>query len=233
MSFNSNDPEISREPLDTIQSSTNEIVAVPVLFETAFIKEAKQPANVSKMSLYGVTIGTLNIVSGRIIACDPMHIDEYGKPFTQLFPTGEFPVQLSIAKFDEEELIAFARIKFSDSPVVKWRFALLEGQSHLPLGKEKRHGYSVDASVGIFIDNEAYQALDYKSSVYDSDGTVYKEMDKHYRNDWRFAIYQFGNHNLAAFTTGEGDGYYSTYVGYDAHGNPCRLLTDFTVVDWK
>ena len=62
-----------------------------------------------------------------------MHIDEYGKPFTQVFPTGEFPVQLSVAKLNDAETIAFARISFSEEPVVKWKFALLEGQLPIPL----------------------------------------------------------------------------------------------------
>jgi hypothetical protein len=65
------------------------------------------------------------------------------------------------------------------------------------------------------------------------DGAVYKEMDKHYRNHWRYTIYKFGNHNLAAFSTGEGDGYYATYIGIDAKGETCRLLTDFGLFDWR
>lgn len=38
--------------------------------------------------------------------------------------------------------------------------------------------------------------------------------------------------NIVAFSTGFGDGRYSTYVGYDKNGEPCRLLTDFRLVDW-
>jgi len=204
----------------------------PVLFETAFVSGTTEKVNRSILSLYGITIGNIKIVSGRIIACDPLHIDEYGIPFTQVFPKGEFPVQLSIARLDLDERIVFARINFSEEPVAKWEFALLEGQTQIPLGGKKMHGYSVDAGVGIFIDEEAGKALDFEK-VSDTDRAVFTEMDKHLHINWRYCMYNFGNYNLAAFTTGIGDGSYATYIGFDANGKPCRLLTDFDLFDWK
>ena len=65
------------------------------------------------------------------------------------------------------------------------------------------------------------------------DGAVYKEMEKHTHYDWRYAMYDFGQHNLAAFTSGFGDGRYSTYIGFAANGKPCRLITDFGLFDWR
>ncbi len=227
-----NPPEVSTEPLDTINASPARIDAKPVFFESAFIKGTSEKRNGATVSFYGVTIGKLKIKSGRIIACDPMHIDEYGKPFTQVFPTGEFPVQLSIAKFDFEEKIAFARINFSDKPVARWEFALLEGQPPIAVGGDKMHGYSVDAGVGVFIDAAANKALDRNNVTRMGEG-IYQEMDQHYHNTWRYTMYHFGNHNLAAFSSGDGDGYYATYIGFDAGGKPCRLLTDFNLFDWS
>ena len=232
-------PKVSAEILDTIKSVQTIIVATPVLFETAFIKGTTEKINTSEIrvdspnsSLYGVTIGKIKIASGHIIACDPLHTDEYGIPFTQVFPTGEFPVQLSIAKLDSKEMIAFARINFSEEPVEKWGVALLPGQKPHPVGDEEIHGYGVDGGVGIFIDEEANKALD-KNAVADFNGEVFKEMDKHYHNTWRYTMYDFGKNNLASFTTGLGDGSYATYIGFDTNGKPCRLLTDFRLFDWK
>jgi hypothetical protein len=232
ISGNKNEQQIATEVLDTIQTSPPTITAEPAIFESAFVLGTTQKTKNSQITLYGVNIGKLKVSSGRLIACDPMHMDEYGKPFTQLFPTGEFPVQLAIANAGDVETIAFSRINFSDEPVARWEFALLEGQTQLPIGKEKMHGYSVDASVGAFIDEAAKNALDL-SSVDNMDGALYKELDKHYRPNWRYAMYDFGEHNMAAFTSGYGDGYYATYIGFDAQGNPCRLLTDFGLFDWK
>lgn len=224
--------KIATEALDTIKSVPGRIVATPVLFETAFIKGTTQEVNSKILTLYGVTIGKIKIAGGHIIACDPLHIDEYGIPFTQVFPTGEFPVQLSIVKSGKEEITAFARINFSDEPVEKWEFALQEGQQPIPVGGKEMHGYGVDGGVAIFIDEAASKALD-KKTVDNMDGAVLKEMEKHYHNTWKYIMYNFDQHNLAAFTTGIGDGHYATYIGFDAKGKPCRLVTDFGLFDWR
>ncbi len=225
-------PPVSNEVLDTIKTLPGKIVAQPVLFETAFIKGTTQTINNKTLYLYGVTIGKIKIRSGHIIACDPLHVDENGKPFTQIFPTGEFPVQLSIAKLNNEESTAFARINFSNEPVEKWEFALLKGQKPIPLGGEEKYGYGVDAGKGIFIDEEAGKAL-LKNTVDSTFGLISQAMDKHYHKRWKYAMYDFGNYNLAAFTTNFGDGYYATYIGFDANGRPCRLLSDFGLFDWN
>ena len=122
-------PPVSAEVLDTIKTSPVKIIATPPLFEAAFVRGTKQTKAEKVFDLYGITIGQLKVGSGRIIACDPLHVEEYGIPFTQLFPIGEFPVQIAIAKLENEEVAAFARIKFSDEPVVRWEFALKEDKS--------------------------------------------------------------------------------------------------------
>jgi hypothetical protein len=223
--------KVSAETLDTIKTPGASIVSKPIIFESAFITGTTETVKNLTVNFYGITIGKIKITSGHIIACDPLHIDEYGIPFTQVFPKGEFPVQLSILALDNQERIAFARINFSDEPVVKWVFALQPGQTQIPLGEEKIHGYSVDGGVGIFIDEEAVKALDQKA-IANFEGGVFKDMYNHYHIGWRYSMYNFGKYNLAAFTTGSGDGYFATYIGFDAKGQPCRLVTDFNVFDW-
>jgi hypothetical protein len=222
----------STEPLDTITAVPANLDAKPALFETAFIKGTTQTVNKSIFTLYGITIGKIKIASGRIIICDPLHVDEYGFPFTQAFPTGDFPVQLSIARFGDEELTAFARINFSDEPVARWEFALQKGQSPIPVGGKEMHSYGIDGGAAIFIDEEAAKALD-RAIVQDFGGLLFKEMDKHYHDMWKYTMYNFGNYNLAAFSTGLGDGRYASYIGFDAAGKPCRLLTDFGLFDGR
>lgn len=222
---------ISNKPIDTIKAEPSEVTALPHLFETAFIKGTIKKREKDTIQLYGVNIGKLKIPTGIIIACDPMHIDEYGIPFTQVFPNGEFPVQLSVAKIKNEERIAFARIHFSDAPVVQWAFALRKGDKQIPIGGEDRPGYSVDAGVGVFIDSAANNVLN-RNHVVNMDTGIYLELEKNYRHKWRYAIFNFKDHNLATFSSGFGDGYYSSYIGFDANGKPCRLLTDFNILDW-
>lgn len=223
-------PTISTEVIDTIKTRPANLDAKPVLFEAAFIKGTTQRVKTLLINYYGITIGKIKIVSGHIIICDPLHIDEYGIPFTQLFPTGEFPVQLAIAKLGEEESIAFARINFSNEPVERWEFALQAGQAPISVGGKEKHGYAVDFGIAIFMDEDAKRIPDI-NGLTETDAALYKNMGKHYHNRWKYTMYDFGKYNLAAFTTGFGDGHYATYIGFDAQGKPCRLLTDFNLFD--
>lgn len=223
---------IANEVLDTIQSVPAKVVATPMIFETAFIKGTKEKGKNSTIELYGITIGNLKVTSGRIIACDPLHVEEYGIPYTYVFPIGEFPVQLAIAKVEDVEMTAFSRIFFSEEPVVKWEMALQQGQAPLPLGGEKIHGYGVDGGMGVLMDEDASKVID-KDGLMNDDAPLYTEMDKHYHDTWKYAMYNVGQYNVAAFTTGFGDGRYASYIGFDANGKPCRLLTDFGLFVWR
>ncbi len=231
-SFEKRPVQFSAETLDTIKTAPPAITAQPVLFETAFVQGTTQKLNDSTVQLYGINIGNIKLTSGKLIACDPILIEEYGIPFTQQFPAGEFPVQLSIAKQGPEERIAFARIKFSDEPVAKWEMALLKDQEPLPVESKKIHGFVVDGGLGIFADAEAVKVLNI-APMQSLNDSVYREMDKHTHYDWRYNIHEFGSNNLAMFSTGFGDGRYATYIGFDANGKPCRLLTDMDIFSWK
>lgn len=223
---------VSTEKLDTIKTVPEKYDAYPAIFERAFIQGSKEKMKEAEVSLYGINIGNIKIASGRVVACDPMLFEEYGKPFTQAFPTGEFPVQLSLAKFEKGDLIAFARIRFNDNPVQRWELALLEGQKPKPVGSEDSPAFIVDNSMACFIDKDALTALESNKEM-DFGKALNQEMDKHYHDIFRYALFSFGNHNMAAFTPGfGGDAYYSTYIGFDAEGKPCRLLTDYNVFEW-
>ena len=116
---------ISTELLDTIKVFPPTVSGSPTIFETAFKKGTTQTKGNLIFNLYGIIVGKIKISSGRIIACDPMIMEEYGIAFTQQFPTGEFPVQFAIAELKGAETIAYVRINFSNEPVVKWEYALL------------------------------------------------------------------------------------------------------------
>ena len=99
------------------------------------------------------------------------------------------------------------------------------------MGRSKIKGFSTDMGAAIYIDKDAVPALD-KSNLTSLHAGLYQQMDKHLHNGWRFTIYPFGQYNLAAFTSGFGDGHYASYIGYDLNGQPCRLVTDFAVLSW-
>ncbi|MET0242878.1 MAG: DUF4241 domain-containing protein, partial [Flavitalea sp.] len=222
---------VSNEPIDTLNISSK-VRIEPALLEKAFIAGTRQYVNKNEFHLYGTEIGTINIPSGRLIACDPLHVDEYGIPFTQQFPKGEFPVQLAIASIGGEEKVAFARVLFSDAPVTRWQMATTGDQQSLPIGGEEIVGFSVDGSTAIYMDEVVKKSFDPKlAENYSS--PLFLAMDKHYRRRWRFAMFPIGEHKVAAFNTGMGDGYFASYTGFDSTGQVCRLTTDFNIFEWR
>jgi len=229
----SNGPRISTEKLDTVKTKPYLVFAKPDVFERAFFPGTHLNMDSFRIDFYSVDIGKINIESGKIIACDPIVMQD-AKPFTQLFPIGQFPVQLAIAKIKDDERVAYSRIIFSDSSVVKWEFALIEGQKQDSIYGENFYGYGVDAGIGMYIDEKANTAFKLFSKA---DNNIWSkifidEMDKHYRNTWQYVIHKFNAHNFASFSTGYGDGRYATYIGYDKKENPCMILTDFGLVEW-
>ena len=223
---------ISTEVLDTIRVFPSSASALPHIFETAFKKGTTQTKANATFNVYGITVGKIKINSGRIIACDPMIMEEYGIAFTQKFPVGEFPVQLSIAQLEGAETIAYIRINFSNEPVVKWEYALLPDQKPIGINDNDYYGYIVDSGMGIFVDEASAKELN-KEKLTEMTAEPYKQMDKNYHEGWKYAMHDFGKNNLVVFTAGFGDGRYGTYIGYDAKGTPCRLLTDFGLFDWR
>jgi hypothetical protein len=224
-------PLYSKEILDTVLSPNIPFTTKPSIFEKAFIKGSQEMSNGVMFDLFGFNIGQIKITSGKIISCDPWLMDEYAKPYKDSFPKGIFPVQLSLAKLKDVEVVAFARILFSDQPVVRWTYALLPGQQNTPIGGNEIIGYLVDAQLGLFMDQAAYQALQ-KDTVNNRRTIILKSTSTHKHEGWRYGIYEFDHQNLAVFTSGIGDGRYANYIGFDASGKICRLLTDFAIFNW-
>lgn len=228
-------PVVSHDPLDTVKNNIYDVQAQPAIFEKAYFPGTVVKEDSVEIKFYAATIGKLKVVSGKIIACDPVLMMDTMRSLAATFPTGEFPVQLAIAMIHTDQRVAFSRILFSDKPVAKWEVALLPGQQSLAVGDTTYYGYGVDAGTGAFIDSVAYLSFDSLSNKdHDLTTRVFTEMmDIHYRDTWDYIVPLFKGYNLAAFSTGYGDGTYGSYIGYDADGKICRLLTDLQVVSWK
>ena len=201
--------------------------AFPVLFEAAFDSGTTAKQGDMNYAFKIFEIGKIKIESGKIIACDPVVMRD-GIPFTRVFPVGEFPVELAMAKTINDERVAFSRITFSDRDVAKWEFALQPGQKPIELKDTAFYCYGVDAGTGIFIDSIA-------NNIFVSRGQAEWErvfISGAEDNGYKGYTYNFDGHSLATFSTGYGDGCYATYIGFDETGNICRLLTDFALVSW-
>lgn len=214
-------PDTAR-PRITTHSTSN---TFPLIFDAAFVNGTTVQEGPLTMTFHRREIGNIKIETGKIIACD--NVNQFAsKPFTETFPIGNYPVELSIVKFNGYDVVAFSRILFSADSIASWEYALLPGQKPIGLTDSLTYCYPVDAATGLFID-----------SIASSQFTALRE------TEWNKAfpitnsprpgyIYEFDSHNMAVFTTGGGDGCYSTFIGYDPEHKPCCLLTDFGMVQW-
>lgn len=210
-------------PKITIQDTS---LAFPQIFEGSFFADTKVLQFGTEITFDKITVGNLKVSSGHIIATDPITLSD-AIAFNENFPVGEFPVELAMAniKTNKDRRVAFARVKFSDKPIRKWEFALLPGQTPLPLNSKEIYGYGVDAGLGLFADQVAKNIL---NTLLDKNwDNMFSEKFEHYLN------YSFQNHNAVFFSTGYGDGFYATYIGKDSDGKICQLLTDFDIVLWR
>jgi hypothetical protein len=201
--------------------------AYPLIFEAAFTPATKVLQGIDSLRFSVSELGDLKSKSGILVACDPISIHA-ARGFTQLFPKGQFLVQLALAHFRGNERVAFSRVVFSSEPVLTWQIATSPGQTPLALTDSQTYCYPVDMGAGIFADKQATEAIDAKGQQVWEDIFITKAG----QHDYGGFIHSFDGHNLATFSTGLGDGCYTTYIGYDHRGNVCRLLTDFELLEW-
>ncbi len=215
------------DTISVIKATSYKGHVYPELFEASFFDSTKV-LYLGDVFIFSVKqVGILHVESGKLVTCDPINIGVTA-PFTQNFPIGNFPVQLALQEEGNYQEPAFARVLFSDKPVVRWEDAITPGQQHYALTDSIIHCYSVDAGMGVFIDSIAATYFNQLSSA--NPGDLW---DKAFMNGTPLGyMYSFSSHNLACFTTGAGDGCYGTFIGFDADGNPCRLLTDFGLQRW-
>lgn len=208
-------------------TSVADSLAFPTLFGAAFRKGTRVQQGTTNYAFVVRELGQLASLSGKLVAGDPVVLAD--RPaFEQVFPLGRFPVQLALAKTADDERVAFARVVFSAARVAKWEFALLPGQKPLALKDSTFYCYGVDAGMGAFIDSVANRQLAAQGQA--TWNQVF--MQKPEQPGYQGYVYEFGTYNLATFLTGYGDGCYATYIGRDAQGRVCQLLTDFGLVTW-
>jgi hypothetical protein len=187
-------------------------------------------------------IGTLKVVSGRIVACDALTMLA-AEPFTQSVPAGRHPVVL--ISNDQTEYAAAALICAPGRPS-RWELAVTDGDGDPDLlAPDEVYGYPVGAGMGCFLDERALPLWQAESAGYE--GMQYDRLlEKHLlepARDW--ASYVIGSRrsaahpvsvanperlNIVLFRSGFGDGVYGTYAGHDDDGRLLCLLTDFALV---
>jgi hypothetical protein len=206
-------------------------------FAPGFIGEADE----ERYPLRTVRIGEVQISSGRVILVDPFLMSTRDLPLALSVSPGRYPVDLAVADAgDSGQRVALARLLISDAPPVRWALAVTDEQDLASLTGDAIFGYGVDAGTGAFVDAAvpAWLASQYPPS--DVDG--YEALV----NGWQvrgeaaapdlgipygFALVEpLGPGGAAMFSSGWGDGYYASWVGYGADDRPVAIVTDFAVI---
>lgn len=218
--------DLSKNIAPTIRSSHRNM-AFPEIFEAAFYPDTKVIQGDNSYFFYRQEIGTLKCESGQIIVCGPSTIHQ-AIPLNYCFPSGLFPVHLAIAKKDNDEKIAYARIVFSDRKVDRWEIASRAIGKSINLQDTCTSCFQTSSGKAMFIgafSKDVFEKIDG-----DLQEDTFFNKPQNFRNS--SLIYEFDNYNLAIFPAGAGPGCYKTYLGFDSHGQFCQLLTDFKLMYW-
>jgi hypothetical protein len=178
------------------------------------------------------TIGQLYVPSGRIIACDPfVPMDQ--TPLTTVVPTGNHAVEISIARFpNDDERITAARLRFSTEDPTEYLTGLRGEDNPATLKEGESFAYGVDAGLGCFVDAECFPLYDERMAEESYYEVVMAEFQPNHKNTRDWTIHQpiAGDpRNIAIFSSGWGDGAYASYFGM-RDKRPVCLVTDFAVV---
>lgn len=209
----------------------------PNHFAAAFFQGSTRGHDGVELRFASRAVGELVLPTGAIVACDPGILDDYA-PLARRVAPGRYPVILSIAQIDRDQRVAYAMIRFAEGEVSRWELAAPE-----PTDPRARPadagGYGVDTAMGCFMDEvvvkrarEEYDRYDRKEESLWKDFT--EQLGHTYVDTWSWANATFDPEtgaNLVAFSSGYGDGFYSSYFGLDSAGNPVCLVTDFKVID--
>ena len=100
-----------------------------------------------------------------------------------------------------------------------------EGEDPHSLQPGEVFGYGVDAGTGCFVDAPAAESLE-DSEIHDR---LTADIERTYRHTWSWANVRVldDGANVVAFSSGGGDGFYTSWWGLDATGEPLCLVTDF------
>ena len=189
-------------------------------------------------ALKRVSLGTMHVTSGNIVACDPI-VQPDGEPFARQVAPGSYAVEYVEGGSRPALLVLWLRKRQAiNQAAITWEMALLAGQDAADLGEDEYYGYPVDAGWGCFMDADAGRAMaerEERAKAEDPDYDNYYEafLAEETADCDAFVHCPSGEpeaSNVMLCTSGWGDGYYPSYWALDKHGEPVALVTDFGVI---
>lgn len=189
-------------------------------------------AQLAERKITVTPIGELELPTGEIIACDPLITTDDWPALARKVKPGRYPVTL----FEAQGRVAAAFLRFRSGVPVRWELAVLPGQDVSTLNGEQIFGYPVDAGLGSFMDKAAMALMTAAQDKLKPDQNYYDDVlaAEFAPNQDRFVMHHpdaANPVNIAMFWSGWGDGFYPSFWGLDATGEPVVLMTDFGVLE--
>ena len=186
-----------------------------------------------RMHIEKIEVGKLQLLTGRIIATDPilMYDDE---SFSQHVKPGTYPVYIYVGKTgDRKKQTVAAELRFSNSGIVKWEMALLRGESSKEFAHDEFMGYEVENGLGCFMDESVLGIMDVMSEeeLEKYEKNVMEEIRKSENSCGNIIIDKKMGSNIIIFASGWNEGTFPTYYGFDKNNKLARLVTDFMVIE--
>jgi hypothetical protein len=178
-------------------------------------------------------IGEILLPSGRVVACDPIHLYDL-RPFAGETAPGRYPVVISIAEARESgaQRVACAMLRIRNETPVRWELATKIKTGADQIYDNETHGYGVDVGLGSFMDLEAAHLLQAKMDEDDRyHDHIFESLEVHHPEWASIELDPVSGLNFMVFQTGLGDGFYSSFWGYDKFDNITCLVTDFDLFD--
>jgi len=175
-----------------------------------------------------LVVGSVELPTGRLMVGEYLSDDEL-LPVT--IRPGSYPVVATLARYEDGawQDVAFATMVLSAQPTVRWQEA---------------HAFPVDGGSTTFTSAET---ADLMSSLLDADlagadsgqgasldllDRIFDSREAHDGLATEFTVAP--GRNLVELASGAGDGLYPVFIGYDAAGQPTRVVSDFLLLhlDW-
>lgn len=180
--------------------------------------------------------------TGAIIVCDPFLADT--GPLVEQVAPGRYPARACIISYSSgDRRVACAMLSLTGSRPVRWTLALNQDLDVSGTRTPSTSGYYVEAGTACFMDAEVERLQRRRAALAEEDEPgSYFEYLQHIDDELLQRLAENANlyttlvvdeHdglNVIAFSSGWGDGYYRSYLGYDDQGILASLVTDFALV---
>lgn len=201
-----------------------------------------------------ITVGTVDIPSGRVIVADPLsYLSGANKTAPVLekeIPAGSYPAEIALFRGSGIGIrICTARLKIKDTDAVKYELARPTAETQFPMGVDVPSeleggvvcGFPVEAGMMCFIDAEG--AKDYEAYIeafhknnpgknhYDDYFKVLfmasaQALPQYQRSEGDFIAWNnpINSQSMIMAASGLGDGIYLPFWGYDEDDEICELI---------